>query len=579
MRLFKQLKWFFYREWRHYIGAIIILFLIALLQLIPPIMVGNIVDTVLLKSYNRLHIIYIIIIMIIIAVIAYWLRYAWRILLFGSAYKLAVELRNKLYYLLSNQSPEFYYNYRTGDLIARATNDVDRVVFAAGEGVLTLVDSLVIGCSVIFIMVLKIDWKLTILSLAPMPIMAFIINNDGKKLHQYFRLAQASFSLLNSRVQEDLTNIRMIKIFGIEQRQLQYFTDIAIDTSKKNMDVALIDSRFDPIIYLTIGLSNLLAVFGGSWLVINKQMTLGQLTSFIMYLGLMIWPMLALAWMFNIVERGSAAYTRINQMLNESYKITDGKFNLPNYQGDIILKIKEFSYPKTNKIVLSNINYIIKAGSIIGICGPTGSGKSTLLALILRNFDLEHGKILYHNIPLYSLILNEWRNKLSVVNQNNFLFSDSIINNITLGRPNISFNDIKKVTNIACIHQEIISLPNGYYTKVGERGMMLSGGQKQRIAIARSLLSDSADILILDDALSAVDTETENQILNNINKWKRNKTLIIISHKLNSIKYADHILVFNNGSIIEQGTHSFLLKQSKWYKKIYHYQQLKVTLK
>ncbi|MCV2524693.1 MAG: SmdA family multidrug ABC transporter permease/ATP-binding protein [Candidatus Lightella neohaematopini] len=578
MRLFKQLKWFFYREWRHYVGAIIILLLIALLQLIPPIMVGNIVDTVLLKSYNRLYIIYIIIIMVIIAVIAYWLRYAWRILLFGSAYKLAVELRNKLYYLLSNQSPEFYSNYRTGDLIARATNDVDRVVFAAGEGVLTLVDSLVIGCSVIFIMVLKIDWKLTILSLAPMPIMAFIINNDGKKLHQYFRIAQASFSLLNSRVQEDLTNIRMIKIFGIEQRQLQYFTNIAIDTSKKNMDVALIDSRFDPIIYLTIGLSNLLAVFGGSWLVINKQMTLGQLTSFIMYLGLMIWPMLALAWMFNIVERGSAAYTRINQMLNESYKIIDGKFNLPSYQGDIILKIKEFSYPKTNKIVLNNINYIIKAGSIIGICGPTGSGKSTLLALILRNFDLKHGKILYHNIPLYLLILNEWRNKLSVVNQNNFLFSDSIINNITLGRPNVNFNDVKKVTNIACIHKEIISLPNGYYTKVGERGMMLSGGQKQRIAIARSLLSDTADILILDDALSAVDTETENQILSNIHKWKKNKTLIIISHKLNSIKHADHILVFNNGSIIEQGTHSFLLKQSTWYKKIYHYQQLKVTL-
>ncbi|HAT24697.1 MAG TPA: multidrug ABC transporter permease/ATP-binding protein, partial [Pantoea septica] len=311
MRLFSQLSWYFIREWRRYLGAITLLIVIAILQLLPPHLVGVIVDGVTHHTMSGRTIFMWIGVMLVTAVATYLLRYVWRVLLFGASYQLAVELREDFYRQLSRQHPAFYLRHRTGDLIARATNDVDRVVFAAGEGVLTLVDSLVMGCVVLLVMSLQISWQLTLLSLVPMPIMALFIHRYGNQLHDRFKLAQAAFSSLNDQTQESLTSIRMIKAFGLESHQSDQFSAIARDTGAKNLRVARVDARFDPTIYIAIGFSNLLAIGGGSWMVWHDQLTLGQLTSFVMYLGLMIWPMLALAWMFNIVERGSAAWSRI----------------------------------------------------------------------------------------------------------------------------------------------------------------------------------------------------------------------------------------------------------------------------
>ncbi|WP_142501762.1 SmdA family multidrug ABC transporter permease/ATP-binding protein [Klebsiella sp. 2680] len=577
MRLFVQLSWYFRREWRRYFGAVTLLIIIAILQLVPPKVVGIVVDGVT-KQHDTTEKVWMwIVLLIVIAVMVYLLRYVWRVLLFGASYQLAIELREDFYRQLSRQHPAFYLRHRTGDLIARATNDVDRVVFAAGEGVLTLVDSLVMGCAVLIVMSTQISWQLTLLSLLPMPIMALAIKRNGEVLHERFRVAQAAFSSLNDRTQESLTSIRMIKAFGLEDRQSAQFAADAADTGAKNMRVARIDARFDPTIYLAIGTANLLAIGGGSWMVLQGSMTLGQLTSFVMYLGLMIWPMLALAWMFNIVERGSAAYARIRTMLEEAPVVNDGREPAAEGRGVLSFAVHKFIYPQANRAALEKVNFTLQPGQRLGICGPTGSGKSTILALLQRHFDVTEGDIRFHNVPLTRLQLDSWRARLAVVNQTPFLFSDTVARNIALGKPEATQAQIEHVARLACVHEDILRLPQGYNTEVGERGVMLSGGQKQRISIARALLLE-AEILILDDALSAVDGRTEHQILHNLSQWGEGRTLIICAHRLSALTEASEILVMQHGHVAQRGRHEALSAQPGWYREMYRYQQLEAAL-
>jgi ATP-binding cassette subfamily B multidrug efflux pump len=577
VRLFAQLSWYFRREWRRYFGAVLLLIIIAILQLIPPKVVGIVVDGVTQQHYTTTKIMMWVGTLALVAVVVYLLRYVWRVLLFGASYQLAVELREDYYRQLSRQHPEFYLRHRTGDLIARATNDVDRVVFAAGEGVLTLVDSLVMGCAVLIVMSTQISWELTLLALVPMPIMAMVIKRNGDALHNRFKLAQAAFSGLNDRTQESLTSIRMIKAFGLEDRQSAQFAADAADTGAKNMRVARVDARFDPTIYIAIGMANLLAIGGGSWMVVHGSLTLGQLTSFMMYLGLMIWPMLALAWMFNIVERGSAAYSRIRAMLAEAPVVNDGTQALSLDRGTLAVNIHEFRYPQTEKPTLYDVQFSLTPGQMLGICGPTGAGKTTVLSLIQRHFDVTEGDIRFQDLPLTELQLDSWRSRLAVVNQTPFLFSDTVGSNIALGKPGATQEEIEHVARLASVHEDILRLPQGYDTEVGERGVMLSGGQKQRISIARALLLD-AEILILDDALSAVDGRTEHQILHNLRQWGEGRTVIISAHRLSALTEASEIIVMQHGHIAQRGEHDQLATQSGWYRDMYRYQQLEAAL-
>ncbi|MNV35584.1 putative multidrug resistance ABC transporter ATP-binding/permease protein YheI [compost metagenome] len=369
----------------------------------------------------------------------------------------------------------------------------------------------------------------------------------------------------------------MIKAFGLEDRQSAQFAADAADTGAKNLRVARIDARFDPTIYIAIGTANLLAIGGGSWMVVNGSMTLGQLTSFAMYLGLMIWPMLALAWMFNIVERGSAAYSRIRAMLAEAPVVNDGTETVPEGRGVLKVAIAEFSYPQTERPTLENVNFELRPGQMLGICGPTGAGKSTILSLIQRHFDVTKGDIRFHDIPLTRLQLDAWRSRLAVVSQTPFLFSDTIANNIALGHPTATQEEIEHVARLASVHDDILRLPQGYATEVGERGVMLSGGQKQRISIARALLLN-AEILILDDALSAVDGRTEHQILHNLRQWGEGRTVIISAHRLSALTEANEILVMQHGHVAQRGHHENLAEQPGWYRDMYRYQQLEAAL-
>lgn len=382
---------------------------------------------------------------------------------------------------------------------------------------------------------------------------------------------------MNNQAQESLSSIRMIKSFGLEQQHATRFEDVAKETGRQNMRVARIDALFDPTIFMAIGFANLFAVAGGSYLVLNDKMTLGELTSFVMYLGQMIWPMLALAWMFNIVERGSAAYSRINSLLNEKLDMIDGDLSPKQGRGVLSVDIERFQYPEQTTEVLKNIHFILSPGDMLGICGMTGSGKSTLLTVIQRLYDVTEGEICFQSIPIYQLKLDEWRARLAVVNQTPFLFSDTIAGNIALGRPNATKDEIEAVAKLANIHDDILRLPEGYQTQVGEKGVMLSGGQKQRISIARALLLD-AEILLLDDALSAVDGQTEYQILQNLSQWRKDRTLIISAHRLSALVGATHILVLKQGEIVEQGTHQQLISIPGWYQDMYHYQQLEAAL-
>jgi len=577
VRLFAQLSWYFSREWRRYLGAVALLIVIAILQLVPPKVVGYVVDGVTQHHYTTRQVLLWVGLLVVIAIVVYLLRYVWRVLLFGASYQLAVELRRDFYRQLSRQHPEFYLRHRTGDLMARATNDVDRVVFAAGEGVLTLVDSLVMGCAVLVIMCTQISWQLTLLALLPMPVMAIVIKRYGDQLHHRFKAAQAAFSSLNDRTQESLTSIRMIKAFGLEDRQSALFSEDARDTGVKNLRVARVDARFDPTIYIAIGMANLLAIGGGSWMVMNGTLTLGQLTSFTMYLGLMIWPMLALAWMFNIVERGSAAYSRIRALLAEAPVVKDGQASLPAGRGVLNVAIREFRYPHAARDTLRNVQFTLKPGQMLGLCGPTGAGKTSVLSLIQRHFDLDAGEITFHNVSLDRVHLDDWRGRLAVVNQTPFLFSDTVASNIALGKPDATQEEIEQAAKLACVHDDILRLPQGYDTQVGERGVMLSGGQKQRISIARALLLE-AEILVLDDALSAVDGRTEHQILHNLRQWGENRTVIISAHRLSALTEASEILVLQHGQVAQRGRHESLAAQPGWYRDMYRYQQLEAAL-
>lgn len=579
MGLFRQLSWFFRQQWRRYAGAIGLLVSIALLELLPPTIVGRIVDGIDKQQMDAAHLLRWIALLLGCAVLVYGLRVVWRVLLFGASYRLAVELRQSIYQQLSRQHSRFYLRHRTGDLMARSTNDIDRVVFAAGEGVLTLVDSMVQGLAVLFIMSTQLSWQLTLLALLPMPIMAWFIKGYGDQLHHRFRHAQAAFSSLNNTVQETLTSIRMVKAFGLEKRQQGHFAQAAVDANQRNMSVAKVDAKFDPTIYVAIAMANLLAVGGGSWMVVHGSMTLGQLTSFIMYLGLMIWPMLAMAWMFNIVERGSAAYVRVQALLAEEPDVPDGHLDLPAERGVLDVNVQCFAYPEGKPPALQAVQLQVKPGQMLGICGATGSGKSTLLALIQRQFALtdEQGTICFHQLSLADLKLHAWRERLAVVSQTPFLFSASIAENIAFGRPQASMEQIRYVAELACVAEDIERLPQGYNTPVGERGVMLSGGQKQRIAIARALLLE-AEILILDDALSAVDGQTEHRILHNLRQWRQGRTLLVTAHRLSALAEADEIVVLQQGQVAQRGTHAALSQQSGWYQEMYRYQQLEQAL-
>ncbi|EHH1097114.1 ATP-binding cassette domain-containing protein [Vibrio parahaemolyticus] len=577
MRIFWQLRWYFRQKWKHYVGSILLFAVISALQLVPPKAVGVIVDGVVDNTLETNTLIMWLLGLIVLLFTIYGCRILWRIWLFGASWELGTILRNRLYRHLSTQPPRFFERYKTGDLMARGTNDVRNIVMTAGEGVLTAADSVITGIAVLIIMVTQVSWKLTVMALLPMPFLALIIFFIVRILHQRFRVAQEAFSSMSDMTQESLNGVRMLRAFGLENQEQQRFEDVVDDTGAKNIAVARVDARFDPAIQLTIGLSFLLSVAAGAYLVDKGEITLGDLTAFTMYLGLMIWPMLAFAFLFNILERGSAAWNRLQEIFDEQPEIIGGTQPLDEKPLPLHIKIDAFHWSKELPPALAVVDVTLEPGKMLGIAGPVGSGKSTLLTLLLRQHDLENGTIQFGDVKIKDAILPQWRNRFAVVNQSPFLFSKSIFDNIALGNPQATKEQVYQAAKFACIHDDIKKFPDGYQTEVGEKGITLSGGQKQRIAIARAMLLN-AQVLVLDDALSAVDGRTEHQILKNLETHYRDQALIVIAHRLTALEAADEIIVLNHGHVTERGKHHSLLEHQGWYAEMFQYQKLEQAM-
>ncbi|EJC7103708.1 ATP-binding cassette domain-containing protein [Vibrio parahaemolyticus] len=577
MRIFWQLRWYFRQKWKHYVGSILLFAVISALQLVPPKAVGVIVDGVVDNTLETNTLIMWLLGLIVLLFTIYGCRILWRIWLFGASWELGTILRNRLYRHLSTQPPRFFERYKTGDLMARGTNDVRNIVMTAGEGVLTAADSVITGIAVLIVMVTQVSWKLTVMALLPMPFLAVIIFFIVRILHQRFRVAQEAFSSMSDMTQESLNGVRMLRAFGLENQEQQRFEDVVDDTGAKNIAVARVDARFDPAIQLTIGLSFLLSVAAGAYLVDKGEITLGDLTAFTMYLGLMIWPMLAFAFLFNILERGSAAWNRLQEIFDEQPEIIGGTQPLDEKPLPLHIKIDAFHWSKELPPALAAVDVTLEPGKMLGIAGPVGSGKSTLLTLLLRQHDLENGTIQFGDVKIKDAILPQWRNRFAVVNQSPFLFSKSIFDNIALGNPQATKEQVYQAAKLACIHDDIEKFPDGYQTEVGEKGITLSGGQKQRIAIARAMLLN-AQVLVLDDALSAVDGRTEHQILKNLETHYRDQALIVIAHRLTALEAADEIIVLNHGHVTERGKHHSLLEHQGWYTEMFQYQKLEQAM-
>ncbi len=572
--ILRKLGWFFKLRWKSYTFGVFGLIAVAILSAVTPLILGNIIDQMVNSTLTFQSLALQSGTILVFAIAMYGLRYGWRVAIFGNSTLLESILRNRLFAHFTKMDSQFFHEYRTGDLMAHATNDLAALRFVAGGGILSITDSIFIGGTTLFSMIFFVDWKLTLFTTLPFPLLIVAARYMGKAINKRYRKSLESFSQMNNRVQESVGGMKVIKTFGEEEAHYDDFAGDIENVVARNKAVYQVDSAYSPIIEGITGLTYVLTLFFGSYFISIDRISLGQLIAYFSYLSMMTWPLLAIGRVANTLERGNASYNRVTDLLSKKSSLKEAKNPIQTpVAGDIAFTVDSFTYPDGKNEVLQNAHFQLKSGNTLGIVGHTGSGKSTIFKLLLRDYDGYTGKIKYNDKDIKHYSLDAVSQGIGYVPQGTFLFSTTVRENIRFVNPQLTQEQVEYFAKLADIHDDIEQFPEGYDTEVGERGVSLSGGQKQRIAIARALATQ-AEFLILDDALSAVDAQTEARILENLRAIRRNESTIIATHRISSIMHADEIIVLDKGQIVERGTHSELLTNEGWYSQMYEEQQL-----
>lgn len=569
----KKLMWFFKDHWKRYSIAIILLLIANVVEVLPPWIVGQTIDKISDRSLTEQIYYQLVIIFIIVLILSYIVNYIWRTLIFSGSQILESLMRRKLMQKFLSMSPTFFEKNRTGDLMAKSTNDLNQIRNTAGIGILTLIDSTTFMGTIILTMGITVSWKLTLCALIPLPLLAILEIELGKRIHKRYLISQKSFGDMNDSVLESIEGVRVTRAYVQEDKLNKDFKNMTESVVEKFMNVEKMDAFFQPITIIITAMSQVIGIGYGAFLVNSGEMTIGGLISFTVYLNMLVWPMFSVGILINIMQRGNASIDRVEETLNEAETVIDVENKgIPSH--DIGMNSVVFKYPSSESINLNNINIILGKGETLGIVGATGSGKTTLIKQILKEYPTGDGEIVLGDTNINQISKSDLRSLIGYVSQENILFSRSIRDNIRFGKSDATDNEIEEAIKLAYFEKDIERLPQGLETLVGEKGIAISGGQKQRIAIARALIMDPK-ILILDDALSAVDAKTEKKIIQNIQKYRQGKTTIIATHRLSGVKHANQIVVMDHGEITESGTHDQLLQMNGWYKSQFERQRLK----
>jgi len=562
-----------------YLAGIVTLFVVDFANIYIPKLTGTITDGLTARTINWNGVVQNLIYIGILGLTLAIGRFLWRFFLFGSARKIEKELRDDMFAHLEKMDVEYYNEHKTGDLMTRFTSDLNAVRMSIGPAVICVFDATVMTIMVVAQMMIYVDVKLTLIAIIPMLIILFGEIYYGKIIHARYKARQEAVSDLTDFVQESISGVRVIKAFVRERAELRAFAKANANTKEKNLDIAKMQSLVMPLLDVIIGLSVLITLIYGGYLALVGDITLGRFVAFNQYINMLVWPMLACGDAINMFSQGSASIQRIQNIFNEKPEVFDREEVTPisPIKGNITFSHLTFIHRGHSEPTLEDINLHIPAGTTLAIIGRTGNGKSTLVNLLLHLYNTKPGMLLIDGRDINTIELKTLRENIAYVPQDNFLFSDTLKHNIAFGVEDENMEAITKATEAACIHENIIAFPDGYETIVGERGVTLSGGQKQRSSIARALMKN-APILILDDSLSAVDTDTEEQILKNLKENRAGKTTILIAHRISTIQNADIIMVLEDGKAQEIGNHEELMQLNGIYKDMFEKQQLEAAV-
>jgi len=574
--LLKLKKYLLKYRFRIFFG-ILALIVIDLLQLLIPRVLKSAIDRLAEGMIEVSGLAYYFLIIVLIALAIAVGRFFWRYFIIGTSRRIERELRTDFYAHLLTLDFSYFDRHKTGDLMAHAVNDINAVRMALGFGFIIMIDVFILGVASL-IMMINLSPRLTLYALIPFPFIAVISTKFGRMIHHLFERVQEAFAVLTERVRENLSGIRVVKLFVQEQAEIAKFRGLSEEYVQKNKKLITVWSMFFPLIMLFAAIGEVIVLWLGGRYVIFGDISIGSFVAFVAYLQILVWPMMAIGWTINLFQRGAASQRRINKIMSEKPQIIDGTEDVSSFVGEIDFKNISFTYQNKEVPALADINLHINAKEFIGVTGPVASGKTTLVNLLLRLYEPDSGGIFIDGRDIRKIRIKSLRRSIAYVPQDTFLFSDTIRNNILLGNDRASQEELERVSRIAQIYKEIMAFPEGFDTMVGERGVTLSGGQKQRIALARALLLNRP-ILILDDAVSSVDAETELKILEAIKHELKKRTAIVISHRVFALQDADRIVVLDKGRICEQGTHQELISAGGMYSEIFKRQQLEMRLK